>query len=129
VQPSLAPVLQVPLTSLLPQIHCSSISLQERVVLPIISTEHPITKSNKTKHTPHIKAGQCNPVRGKGPHKQARESKTTPPTPTVQSPSPQKNPTKLNNHSMYAEGLVQTHASSVALWLPLQSLRASISPV
>ena len=45
-------------TSLLSQIHCSSIFLQKRADLPGISSRHDITSYNTTRHKPHFKQDQ-----------------------------------------------------------------------
>lgn len=47
-------------TSPLPQIHCFSISLLKGAGLPLVSTEHSIPERSKTRHKPHIQAGQGN---------------------------------------------------------------------
>lgn len=80
----------------LPQIHCSSVSLQKGAGFPTISTEHGITRWNKLVTNPYIKTGkasQGNLVKEKGFQEQTRVRNT--PSSTVRSPTPQ---TKQSQH-------------------------------
>jgi hypothetical protein len=76
-------------TSLLPHIHCSSVSLQKRAGLPGISTEHGIPRCNKTRHKLSHE-GWRQPCRRKRVPGAGTRVRDTPHTATVRNPT--KNP-------------------------------------
>lgn len=89
-------------TSLLPQTHCSSISLQKSADLPGMWTKHSITEFNKNRPynliSRQYKATQCEELGSKNRQKSQRHP---------YSHCQESNKTyKLKNHSMYAEGLM-----------------------
>lgn len=63
------PCLCTPPTSPLPTDPQPPASPQQRAVLPGTSPKQGITNYNQTRHTHHIKAGQGNPLGGKGSHR------------------------------------------------------------
>lgn len=67
-----------PPASPLPQISCSSISLQKRVGLPVISTERAVTRCTKTRHKPSYQDWMRQPRGREGSEKQIEESETFP---------------------------------------------------
>lgn len=60
-------------TSVFPQIHSSSISIQKWAGLPGRAAKHSITRCHQARHKPHIKAGPGSPVGGRGPRSRSSE--------------------------------------------------------
>lgn len=95
-------------TSPLSQIHSFSIFLQKMTSLPGISTEHHITRYNKTRNKPTYQGWVMQSSRRKGISRAGKMVRDT--TPTVRGVP--KN-YQTDNHSIYAEELAQTLVDSM----------------